>query len=163
MVYIVWPSVAFTYKHVIYCYTAENDCNDICMSPPFFAKYRVISNQIAAQFTRATKRYNWLWTEYYFNRLTHIKKIFFLMISQREFISGWYVITKGTPFLFLSLLLASLILNLTFLISEFISFSGYFLITNHDLIFPLFRSKSLLLEHNVLIRKVLLKAAKRLV
>ena len=69
------------------------------------------------------------------------RQIFFLMISLREFKSGWYFTTKGTPFLLVFFLLVSLILNLTFLISECTRFSGYSLFTNHDLIFSLFSSK----------------------
>ena len=56
----------------------------------------------------------------------------------------WYkefkIITgKGTPFLLLFFLADSVMLNLTFLISEFINFSGYSHIKNHSLIFSLFR------------------------
>ena len=54
-------------------------------------------------------------------------------------------------------------LNLTFLISESISFSGYSLFINRDLIFSLFQSKSLSLDHNLLIRKFWLATTERLV
>ena len=85
------------------------------------------------------------------------------MIQYAEFKYGWYVTIKDTPFLLLFILFVSLMLSLTFLISESNSFSGYLLFTNHDLIFFLFRSKSLSLEHNLLMHKVWLKTTERLV
>ena len=60
-------------------------------------------------------------------------------------------------------LLVPLVLNLAFLISESISFSGYSLFANHDLIFSLFCSKSVSLDHNLLMRKLWLKTTERLV
>ena len=63
--------------------------------------------------------------------------------------------TKGTAVLLLFFLLVSLMLNLTFLISESITFSGCSHFRNRDPIFSLFRSKSLSsLEHKLLMRKV---------
>ena len=72
-------------------------------------------------------------------------------------------LTTGTPFLLLFFSLVFLVLNLAFLISESISFSGFSLFTNHDLIFSLLCSKSVSLDHNLLMHKVWLKTTERLV
>lgn len=88
------------------------------------------------------------------------RKIFFLTITSRELM---YVTTKCTPFLLLFFWLLSLILNSFFLISESIGFLEYSFFTNHEPIFSLLYSNSLLLENNLLMWKVCRKLTRLLV
>lgn len=88
--------------------------------------------------------------------LWHIFKshISLMMTYLIKFKKGWYIITKGNLVLIKSFSLDSLMLNLTFIISESIRFLRYVHFTNKDHIFSFVRSKSLSLEHSLLMCKV---------
>ena len=75
-----------------------------------------------------------------------------MMTYLRKFKKGWYIITKGNLVLFKSFSLVSLMFNLTFIISEW--FLGHVHFTNKDHILSFVRSKSLSLEHSLLMCKV---------
>ena len=80
-----------------------------------------------------------------------------MMTTPRKFKSGWYITTKGNPVSFKSFALVSLVLDVTFIISEYKSFLKYSFFTNEDHIFSLFHSKSLYLELSLLMCNIWLK------
>ena len=107
------------------------------------------------------ERHHGLWTEYLFNFLIHIKKIEIFPNDTVERIQKWMVCHyKRYSILTFILPISFFDVNPYLRIYHFL---GYFLFKNHVLIFSLFHSKLLLLEHSLLMRSIWLKTMEHLV